>query len=78
MADHLIVGGDVLNGVFVLSFFPRDLLEQILDSAESVPLLFCIYQLKSWDFVPLCVACAVRFFVLLFSFYILVNASNSK
>ena len=37
MAVHLAVAGDVFDGVFfVLSFFPRDVLNEILDLIESV------------------------------------------
>ena len=37
MAVHLAVAGDVFYGVFfVLSFFPRDVLDEIWDLIESV------------------------------------------
>ena len=31
MAVHLAVAGDVYDGVFLWSFFPRDVLDEILD-----------------------------------------------
>ena len=37
-AVHLAVAGGVYDGVFVLSFFPRDVLDGILDLIESVSL----------------------------------------
>ena len=38
MAVHLAVAGDVFDGAyFVLSFFPRDVLDEIWYWSESVP-----------------------------------------
>ena len=44
MAVHLAVGSDVFGDVFfVLSFFPRDVLDEIWDWIESVPENFSAY-----------------------------------
>ena len=47
MAVHLAVAGDVFDGVFVLSFFPWDVLDESWDLIESVsggfPTYSCIY-----------------------------------
>ena len=40
IAVHLTVAGGVYDGVFVLSFFPRDALDKILDLIESVLRVF--------------------------------------
>ena len=36
IAVHLAVSGDVYDGLFVLSLFPRDVLAEILDLIQSV------------------------------------------
>ena len=46
MAVHLAVAEDVFNGVFVLSFFPRDVLDEIWDLIESVSEGFPTYFFK--------------------------------
>ena len=40
IAVHLAVACDVYDGVFVLSFFPRDVLDEILNLIESVLRIF--------------------------------------
>ena len=45
MAVHLAVAGDVYDGVFfVLSLFPRDVLDEIWDLIESVSEGFSTYS----------------------------------
>ena len=45
VAVHLAVAGDVFDGVFfVLSFFPRDVLDKIRDLIESVSEGFPTYS----------------------------------
>ena len=45
IAIHLAVAGGVCDGVFfVLSFFPRDVLDEILDLIESVSEGFPTYS----------------------------------
>ena len=36
IAVHLDVAGGVFDGIFLLSVFPRDVLDEILDLIESV------------------------------------------
>ena len=44
IAVHLADAGDVFVGVFVLSFFPRDALDEIWDLIESVSEGFPTYS----------------------------------
>ena len=46
IAVHLAVAGGVCDGVYVLTFFPRDVLVEILDLIESVSEGFPAYALK--------------------------------
>ena len=43
-AVHLAVAGGVFDGVFVLSFFPLDVLDEIWDLIESVSEGFLTYS----------------------------------
>ena len=44
-AIHLAVAGDIYDGVlFLLSIFPRDVLDEIWDRIESVAEIFPIYS----------------------------------
>ena len=44
IAVHLAVAGDVFDCVFVLSFFPRDVLDEIWNLIESVSEGFPTYS----------------------------------
>ena len=44
IAVHLAVAGGVYNCLFVLSFFPRDFLDEIMDLNESVSEGFHTYS----------------------------------
>ena len=46
IAVHLAVSGDVYDGLFVLSLFPRDVLAEILDLIQSVSEGFPTYTLR--------------------------------
>ena len=52
MVVHLAVAGDVFDGVlFLLSFPPRDVFNEIWDKIESVPEIFSTYFYKRWHFL---------------------------
>ena len=46
---HLAVACDVYDGVFVLSFYPRDVLDETLNLIESVSEGFPIYSINDID-----------------------------